>query len=226
MGGSSAGSRANATGARRRHGGWSSGSWSREVGSRAMKRRRLFVAAAVLLPAVAVLALLAYGFAREPRYIESPMLGRPAPAFALMLFAGRAARLEDFLGKVVFVNFWASWCPPCRAEAPMLEATWRRLREQGVVFLGVSTQDEEPRARDFLEEFGISYPNGRDPDGRIAIDYGVWGLPEAFIIDPAGRITYKHIGTLGSTLLAGTIDEARRGVVSASQGRGDYQSTR
>jgi cytochrome c biogenesis protein CcmG/thiol:disulfide interchange protein DsbE len=191
-----------------------------------MKRRRLFVAAGVLLPALAVLALLAYGFTREPHYIESPIIGRLAPSFAVTLFDGRAVQLEDFRGKVVFINFWASWCPPCRAEAPMLEATWRRLREQGVVFLGVSTQDEEPRARAFLEEFGISFPNGRDPGGRIAIDYGVWGLPEAFIVDPTGRITYKHIGTLGPTMLAAKIEEARLGVVSATQGRGDYQSTR
>jgi len=191
-----------------------------------MKRRRLFVAAGVLLPLLAVLALLAYGFTREPGYIESPIIGRPAPGFALTLFDGRAVRLEDFRGKVVFINFWASWCPPCRAEAPSLEAMWRRLREDGVLFLGVNTQDEEERARAFLEEFGISFPNGRDPGGRIAIDYGVWGLPEAFIVDPAGRITYKHIGTLGTALLAAKIDEARRGVVSASQGHGDYQSTR
>jgi cytochrome c biogenesis protein CcmG/thiol:disulfide interchange protein DsbE len=173
-----------------------------------------------------VLALLAYGFTREPRYIESPIIGRPAPGFALTLVDGPAVALDDFRGKVVFVNFWASWCPPCRAEAPMLEATWRRLQEQGVVFLGVNTQDEEPRARAFLQEFGITFPNGRDPDGRIAIDYGVWGLPEAFIVDPAGRITYKHIGTLGQTLLLAKLDEARHGVVSTSQGRGDYQSTR
>lgn len=191
-----------------------------------MTRRRLFVAAGVLLPALAVLALLAYGFTREPHYIESPIVGRPAPSFALTLFDGRTVRLDDFRGRVVFIDFWASWCPPCRAEAPVLEATWRRLRDQGVLFLGVNTQDEEPRARAFLEEFGISFPNGRDPGGRIAIDYGVWGLPEAFIVDPAGRITYKHIGTLGAGLLASKIDEARHGVVSVTQGRGDYQSTR
>ena len=140
-----------------------------------MKRRRLFVAAGVLVPALAVLALLPYGFTREPRHIESPIIGRPAPGFALTLFDEQAVAPDDFRGKVVFVNFWASWCPPCRAEAPMLEATWRRLQEQGVVFLGVNTQDDEPRARAFLQEFGITFPNGRDPDGRIAIDYGVWG---------------------------------------------------
>ncbi|MGH7389911.1 MAG: TlpA family protein disulfide reductase [Candidatus Rokuibacteriota bacterium] len=184
------------------------------------------MAAGVLAPALAVLALLAYGFTREPRYIESPIIGRPAPGFALALFDGQAVALDDLRGKIVFVNFWASWCPPCRAEAPMLEATWRRLQEQGVVFLGVNTQDEEPRARAFLQEFGITFPNGRDPDGRIAIDYGVWGLPEAFIVDPAGRITYKHIGTLEQALLLAKLDEARRGVVSTNQGRGDYQSTR
>lgn len=78
----------------------------------------------------------------------------------------------------------------------------------------------------FLEDFGITFPSGRDPDGRIAIDYGVWGLPEAIIVDPAGRITYKHIGTIGAVQLAEKLDEARRGAVSTTQGRGDYESTR
>lgn len=108
----------------------------------------------------------------------------------------------------------------------MLEAMWRRLQEHGVVFLGVNTQDEEPRTRACLQEFGITFPNGRDSGRPDRIDYGVWGLPEAFIVDPAGRITDKHIGTLGQALLLAKLDEARRGVVSTSQGRGDYQSTR
>ena len=191
-----------------------------------MKRRRTLVAAAVLVPTLAVLALLAYGFGREPRYLESPMLGRPAPSFSLAHFDGMRLRLEDLRGKVVFLNFWASWCPPCRAEAPALEATWQQLRDQDVVFVGVNTQDDEARARAFLDEFRITYPNGRDPGGRIAVDYGVWGLPETYFIGPDGRITYKHIGTLGPALIAAKIDEARRGVVSTAQGRGEYQSTR
>jgi cytochrome c biogenesis protein CcmG/thiol:disulfide interchange protein DsbE len=149
-----------------------------------MSGRRLLVGSAILLPAVAVLALLAFGFGREPRYIESPMLGRPAPPFSLVLFDGRALRLEDLRGQVVLLNFWASWCPPCRSEAPALEAAWQRIKDHGVVLLGINTQDEEDRARAFLDEFGIGYPNGRDAGGRIAIDYGVWGLPEAFFISP------------------------------------------
>ena len=196
------------------------------VAAPTVKRSRLAIGVAVLLPALAVLALLAYGFTREPRYLESPMLGRPAPSFALTLFDGRTVELDDFRGKVVFVNFWASWCPPCRAEAPMLETLWRDLKQRDVVFVGINTQDEEPKAREFVDEFGLTYPNGRDPQGRIAIDYGVWGLPEAFIVDPTGRITYKHIGTLGPSVLVAKIDEARGGTVSAAQGRGDYQSTR
>src|SRR5438093_11987237 len=95
-----------------------------------MNRRRLFVAAGLLLPAVAVLTLLARGFTREPRYIESAMLGRPAPTFALTLFDGSSFRLENLRGKVIFLNFWASWCPPCRVEAPTLETMWRQLKSQ------------------------------------------------------------------------------------------------
>lgn len=181
------------------------------------------------LPVVAVLgvlALLGYGMTREPKYIPSPLIARPAPSFTLSLFGGATLRLEELRDKVVFLNFWASWCPPCRAEARTLEAAWRKYREQGVVFVGVNIQDKEESAREFLAEFGITYPNGIDRGARIAIEYGVWGLPETFFIDRDGRITYKHVGSLGWQTITTKLEEATRGVVSASEGRGEYQSSR
>lgn len=189
-------------------------------------RRRLIVAAAILLPAAAVLALLAYGFTTEPRYIPSPLIAKPAPDFTLPRFDGGELRLQELRGKVVFLNFWASWCPPCRAEARTLEAAWQKYKNAGVVFVGVNIQDKEPDARAFLEEFGITYPNVIDRGNRVAIDYGVWGIPETFFIDREGRTTYKHVGALGWPTITAKLDEALQGVVSASEGRGDYRSTK
>jgi cytochrome c biogenesis protein CcmG, thiol:disulfide interchange protein DsbE len=186
--------------------------------------RRLLLTAAVLVPTMAVLGLLAWGFTREAKFISTPLLARPAPAFSLTLFDGAGLRLEELRGKVVFLNFWASWCPPCRAEARMLEASWRGFKGRGVVFLGINIQDKDEAAREFLREFDVTYPNGMDPGSKIAIDYGVWGLPETFIIDREGRITYKHVGALGAETVIAKLDEALQGIVSTSEGRGEFQS--
>jgi cytochrome c biogenesis protein CcmG/thiol:disulfide interchange protein DsbE len=182
------------------------------------------VAAAVLLPTLAVLGLLGWGFTRETKFIPTPLLGKSAPRFSLTLFDGAVLRLEELRGKVVLVNFWASWCPPCRAEARTLEAAWQAHQGQAVVFVGINIQDNEEAARGFLAEFGITYPNGMDPGSKIAIDYGVWGLPETFIIDREGRITYKHVGAVGAETIVARLGDALHGVVSASEGRGEYQS--
>jgi cytochrome c biogenesis protein CcmG/thiol:disulfide interchange protein DsbE len=188
--------------------------------------RRVLIFAAILGPALAILALLAYGFTIDPKYISTPFIAKPAPAFTLTLLDGSVLRLEDLRGQVVFLNFWASWCPPCRAEARTLEAVSRKYRDQGVVFVGVNIQDKEESARAFLEEFGITYPNGFDRGSRIAIEYGVWGLPETFFIDRDGRVTYKHVGALGWETITTKVEEAMQGVVSATEGRGEYQSSR
>ena len=187
----------------------------------AWRRLTITVSAIMLL-----MGLLAYGFKRDPRYIESPLLGHPAPTFALTMFDGKRISLQDLRGKVVFLNFWASWCPPCRAEAKDLEASWQILKDQGIVFLGVNIQDKEPAAMEFISEFGITFPNGRDASGRIAVDYGVWGIPETFFIDTEGRITYKHVGSLGWPIISTKLDEAQRSLVSTSQGKGVYQPIR
>lgn len=184
---------------------------------------RLLLVPAVVMP---VLGLLAYGFTRDPKEIPSPLIGKPASSFTLTLFDGKTLRLEDLRGKVVFLNFWASWCPPCRAEARTLEAAWQTYKGRDVVFVGVAIQDTEANARDFLREFGVSYPNGMDQSGKVAIDYGVWGIPETFLIGREGQITYKHIGALGWPTITAKLEEARRGVISAKEGKGEYQAIR
>jgi cytochrome c biogenesis protein CcmG/thiol:disulfide interchange protein DsbE len=172
-----------------------------------------------------VIGLLAYGFTRDARYIQSPLVARQAASFTLTLFDGKVIRLEDFRGKAVLINFWASWCIPCRAEAPALESAWQKYKDRDVVFLGVNIQDNEKDARAFMKEFGITYLNGRDESGKVAIDYGVWGIPETFFTDPHGRITYKHAGELRDPIIAAKLDEVLRGVVSA-EGKGEYRPVR
>jgi cytochrome c biogenesis protein CcmG, thiol:disulfide interchange protein DsbE len=185
--------------------------------------RRVFITFAAIVPLV---WLLAFGFTRDARYISSPLIGRDAPNFTVKLFHGEEIELDQLRGRVVFLNFWASWCLPCRVEARELEDAWQRLKDRDVVFLGINIQDDEQAAATFLREFGVTYPNGRDLSGRIAVEYGVWGVPETFVIDPNGKITYKHVGTPGGEIIPAKVEEARQGLVSAKEGKGSYQPIR
>ncbi len=188
-----------------------------------MTLRRVCIVMGIIIP---IVWLLAYGFSRDPRYIQSPLIARQAPSFTLPLFGGGTIRLEDLRGKVVFLNFWASWCPPCRAEAKTLEAAWQQYKDQEVVFLGIDIQDTDQDARAFLKEFGITYLNAWDVGGKVAIEYGVWGIPETYFIDRKGLITYKQVGALGMPTIMAKLDEALEGIVSAEEGRGEYRSVR
>ena len=149
------------------------------------------------LAALPVLALLAYGFRVDPRAIPSPLVGRPAPGFTLTAFDGTPLRLEAQRGRVVVMNFWASWCyPACYEEAPVLERSWRAYRDRDVLVVGVDIQDTVEAARKFIRDFGLSFPNAPDPTGKVSVDYGTYGVPETFFLDRRGRIRAKHVGAL------------------------------
>jgi cytochrome c biogenesis protein CcmG/thiol:disulfide interchange protein DsbE len=166
---------------------------------------------AIPLSVVPVLVLLAYGFRTDPRAIPSPLVGKPAASFILQLFEGKPVSLAQLGGKVVVVNFWASWCyPACYDEAPVLEEGWRAYKDRGVVVVGVDIQDKEEPARRFLEQFSISFPNGPDPTGKISVDYGVYGVPETFFVDKAGIIRFKHAGAVTEELFRSQIERLLR----------------
>jgi cytochrome c biogenesis protein CcmG/thiol:disulfide interchange protein DsbE len=122
-----------------------------------------------------------------------------APAFSFTTFEGETISSDQLLGKGVVLNFWASWCDPCRDEAALLEETWRREQGNGVVFIGLDYLDQEPAAKAYLAEFGITYPNGPDLQSAAARRYGIKGVPETFFIDPQGNITDIVIGPIVST---------------------------
>jgi len=119
-----------------------------------------------------------------------------APDFTFTTFEGETISLADLRGQGVVLNFWASWCDPCREEAVLLEQTWQREKENGIVFLGLDYLDQEPAAKAYLEEFRVTYPNGPDLQSKAARDYGIKGVPETFFIDPEGKIAFMVIGPI------------------------------
>ena len=137
------------------------------------------------------------GLGLNPRIIPSALIGQPAPAFDLPPLPGREPGLlaaDLAKGEVTLVNVWASWCGPCRTEHPQL----MQLAEQGIVrMVGINYKDPEANALRFLEQLGDPYgPVGVDKNGRVSIEWGVYGVPETFIIDGQGRIVLKHVGPL------------------------------
>lgn len=132
--------------------------------------------------------------------------GATAPDFTFTLFDGTKLTLSNLRGKPVVLNFWASWCPPCREEAPALEKGWEVYKDKGVQFLGVDIQDTEKDARAFMKEFGITYPNGQDTGNGISTSYGITGVPETFFISKEGKITRHWIGPIEEKQLSSFIE--------------------
>lgn len=161
---------------------------------------------AVFFAVVSVLAVLGLAAARERPPWSAPLVGHPAPDFTLTRFDGGSLRLSELRGKVVVVNFWASWCTACRQESPVLEWTWQTYRARGLVLIGVNIWDRRPDALRMMEEFGKTYANGPDPQGRILQEYGVTGVPETFFIDRRGRIERKYLGPVTRELIVRLVE--------------------
>ncbi len=175
------------------------------------RRRGRWILAGTVATAVTLLtALLAFGLSRDPTVIRSPLLARPAPEFALRTLAGgRTVRLSDLRGQVVVLNFWASWCAACKEEHPNFVVAWERYRDQEVVFVGIVFQDKTSNAIAYMREMGGDWPNLVDESGVTALEYGVYGVPETFFIDPGGVIRHKEIGAVSYDQLLEWIERLR-----------------
>ncbi len=162
---------------------------------------------------VLIIALLAYTLwngLSEKGNLQNPsqLVGKPAPEFALKSFNGEKVRLSDFRGKTLLVNFWASWCHPCREEAPALERAYMSLSHNQVEFIGINVMDDRKSAEEYVKSFGGSFVNIYDPENRVHLDYGVGGVPETFFVNPEGVITDKHRGPLTERMIIRYIENA------------------
>lgn len=192
-----------------------------------MSWKRAGIAMLVMVPLV---ILFAWGLRRgDPRLIPSPLVDQPAPEFALPVLAldgpvdgrdttGDTVRLAELRGNVVVLNFFASWCIPCRAEHRDLTSVADRYADRNVQFLGVIYNDEPPAVRRYIRELGgQSYPALMDPGQRVAIDYGLVGVPETFFIDQDGIVRRKVFSAVNSRIL---IDEIESMLSEPSEGEG------
>lgn len=164
-----------------------------------MKRLRFLIPLGVF---VALAVVLAVGLNRDPREVPSPLIGKPAPAFALTRLddSARTIALDDLRGKVWMLNVWASWCVACRDEHPLLV----EFSKKGLLpIYGLNYKDQRDDGRAWLARMGDPYQASLfDGEGRTGIDFGVYGVPETFIIDKTGTIRMKHIGPLTPDVIA------------------------
>lgn len=175
--------------------------------------------ALVALVVVPLIWVLAMGFGRDPHAVPSVLENRPAPSFTLQTLDGKTVSLEAFRGRPVVINFWSSWCEPCKAEHQTLLSSARAYGER-VQFLGIVYQDTPENAEMYLRRRGSAFPQLLDPDSRIAIDYGVAGVPESFFVDANGVIRRKHTGVLTFGLISQTVEPMLAAAPAAGPAQG------
>jgi cytochrome c biogenesis protein CcmG/thiol:disulfide interchange protein DsbE len=151
----------------------------------------------VLIFALVIGVLLFFALGLRARGEAQPSSG-VAPDFQITSFEGQTFKLSDLRGKVVVINFWASWCPPCRDEAPFLEKTWRQYKDRGVVFLGVDYVDTDSAAKAYIKEFNITYLNGTDIGSEISQKYRIKGVPETYFVGKDGNLYGNSLGPIAN----------------------------
>lgn len=169
-------------------------------------RRRWLGLSVVVMMGLLLAAVLGTGFGRDPRIVDSVLLDQLSPPLSGPTLDGNRFDLVDHRGKVVLVNVWASWCPPCRTEYPLLQQVQRELGPLGLQVVGINTQDTDSAALEFLDELGgATFPNVADPDGRLAVEWGTFGVPETFLVDRDGRAVTRQVGEVRSDWIDSTV---------------------
>ncbi len=179
--------------------------------------KRGWILLASSVPVLGLLALLAWasvttggvpgGFGVNTEFGQAEVSSETPREFSLELLDGRPLNLSSLRGKVVMLDFWSSWCPPCRSEAPALAQVYREYSSSPVEFIGIAIWDQDQSVLDHVNEYQVPYPNGIDGDGKIAIDYGVTGIPEKFFIGPDGRPMKRYVGPMDADRLRRALDE-------------------
>lgn len=165
---------------------------------------------AALLAVLAVVGLLTFGLLSKGS--AKIAVGEPVPDRALPVLGGKGkGKIADYRGRWVLVNLWASWCPPCRREAPLLQRFWRRWRGRGLTVLGIDVQDNAPDALAFVRRFGLTYPQLRSVGEERSAAFGSTGVPENFLVDPRGRLALIWRGPVDEAFLRSRIAPVVRG---------------
>lgn len=159
----------------------------------------------------AVIAIVGLALLRRN---AGPATHGPAPDFTIDTYDGGTFTLSDYRGQYVVVNFWGSWCIGCRDEMPELQSAWARFRDEGVMIVGVGFRDVESAARDFLDEYNVTYPTGNDTGLRITAAYGITGAPETYIVGPDGTVVAFYIGQFPAGWLNTTLASLMAGAAS------------
>jgi cytochrome c biogenesis protein CcmG, thiol:disulfide interchange protein DsbE len=164
-----------------------------EVEPQARRGLPLWVTILAFVILLAFLGLVGFGLKRAQ---SGPItIGQKVPQFNITSFEGQSYNTAEMSGKVIVLNFWASWCKPCEQEAAEMEEAWQAYKGSGqVVFLGADYVDTEPEAKGYLQKFGITYPNGPDMGTKISQMFRIRGVPETYFIDKEGKLAYVQIG--------------------------------